>query len=103
MNCSGGRAIAQQAADWSTPRMKLMLTFRVLADNEVKAVDLQNANLLLFGTKETNSVIANYARCIAVGAQCRSCRLWADVSSIRWMVDMSSSIPGCHGGRASIR
>ena len=55
------RAIVQQAADWSTPRMKLMLTFRVLADNDVKAVDLQNANLMLFGTKETNSVIASYA------------------------------------------
>jgi hypothetical protein len=38
-----------------------MLTFRVLADKDVQATDLQNANLMLFGTKETNSVIAGYA------------------------------------------
>jgi predicted esterase len=55
------RAVAQQAAEWSTPRLKLMLTFRVLADSDVTATDLQNANLMLFGTKETNSVIAKYA------------------------------------------
>ena len=55
------RAIAQQAAEWSTPRLRLLLTFRVLADHEVSAADLQNANLVLFGTKETNSVIAKYA------------------------------------------
>jgi hypothetical protein len=55
------KAIAQQAAEWSTSRLKLMLTFRVLADTEAKAVDLQNANLFLFGTKETNSLIAKYA------------------------------------------
>jgi poly(3-hydroxybutyrate) depolymerase len=55
------RAVAQQAADWSTPRLRLMLTFRVLADHEVSASDLQNANLVLFGTKETNSLIAKYA------------------------------------------
>lgn len=55
------KAVAQRAAEWSTSRLKLMVTFRVLADTEVKAVDLQNANLMLFGTKETNSVIAQYA------------------------------------------
>jgi pimeloyl-ACP methyl ester carboxylesterase len=55
------KAVAQQAAEWSTPRLKLLLTFRVLADSDVKATDLQNANLMLFGTKETNSVIAKYA------------------------------------------
>jgi hypothetical protein len=55
------RAIAQQAAEWSTPRLRLMLTFRVLADHEVTASDLQNANLVLFGTKETNSLVAKYA------------------------------------------
>jgi hypothetical protein len=55
------KAVAQQAAEWSTPRLKLLLTFRVLADSDVNAADLQNANLILFGTKETNSVIAKYA------------------------------------------
>ncbi len=55
------KAIAQQAAEWSSGRLKLMLTFRVLADNEAKTVELQNANLFLFGTKQTNSMIAKYA------------------------------------------
>jgi poly(3-hydroxybutyrate) depolymerase len=55
------RAIAQQAAEWSTSKLKLLLTFRVLADREVQSVDLQNANLMLFGTKETNSLIAKYS------------------------------------------
>jgi pimeloyl-ACP methyl ester carboxylesterase len=55
------KAVAQQAADWSTSRLRLMLTFRVLADTEAKAVDLQNANLVLFGTKETNTFIAKHA------------------------------------------
>jgi enterochelin esterase-like enzyme len=55
------KAIAQQAAEWSSGRLKLMLTFRVLADNDAKTVDLQNANLFLFGTKQTNSLIAKYA------------------------------------------
>lgn len=55
------RAAAQQAAEWSTSRLRLMLTFRVLADTEAKASDLENANLFLMGTKETNSLIAKYA------------------------------------------
>ncbi|HYI94584.1 MAG TPA: dienelactone hydrolase family protein [Bryobacteraceae bacterium] len=55
------RAIAQQAAEWSTSKLKLLLTFRVLADREVQSVDLQNANLMLFGTKETNSLIGKYS------------------------------------------
>ena len=55
------RAIAQRAAEWSTPRLRLTLTFRVMADHEVSDADLQNANLVLFGTKETNSLIAKYA------------------------------------------
>lgn len=55
------RAIAQQAAEWSTPKLKLMLSFQVLSDKEVQAVDLQNANLILFGAKETNSLIAKYS------------------------------------------
>lgn len=55
------KAIAQEAAEWSTSRLKLMLTFRVAADNELTAADLQNANLVLFGTKETNSLIAKYS------------------------------------------
>jgi predicted esterase len=55
------KLVAQQAAEWSTTRLKLLLTFRVMADNELKATDIEQANLVLFGTKETNSVIAKYS------------------------------------------
>lgn len=55
------KVIAQEAAEWSTSRLKLMLTFRAMADHELTPADMQNAHLVLFGTKETNSVIAKYA------------------------------------------
>lgn len=55
------KAVAQQAAEWSTPRQKLLLTFRVLSDTEAQSFDLQNATLMLFGTKETNSFVRQYA------------------------------------------
>jgi hypothetical protein len=58
------KAIAEQAAEWSTAKLKLLLTFRVLADTEVTPADLLNANLVLFGTKETNSVIRKYANAL---------------------------------------
>jgi pimeloyl-ACP methyl ester carboxylesterase len=55
------RAVAEQAADWSTRQSRLLLAFRILADAEVKESDLQQANLVLFGTRETNSVIARFS------------------------------------------
>ena len=55
------REVAQQAAEWSNSRAKLLLTFRAVADNELTPADLQNANLVLFGTKETNLVIRKYS------------------------------------------
>ncbi len=55
------RAQASYAADWSTPRSRLLVSFRVLADKEVRESDLRSSNLVLFGTRETNSVIARFA------------------------------------------
>jgi predicted esterase len=52
------RAEALQAAEWSTRESRLLLTFRTLADAEIKESDIKSANLVLFGTRETNSVIA---------------------------------------------
>jgi predicted esterase len=52
------RAEAAEAAEWSTRQSRLLLTFRTVADAEVKESDMQSANLVLFGTRETNSVIA---------------------------------------------
>lgn len=56
----GNQAIAAQAADWSTPRSRLLLDFKVVADKQVPA-EANDENLVLFGTKETNSVIRRYA------------------------------------------
>jgi dienelactone hydrolase len=55
------RQVAAQAAEWSTPQLRLLLSHRVAADRDIKDEDLKSANLVLFGTKETNSVIAKLA------------------------------------------
>lgn len=52
---------ATRAAEWSTPQLKLLLTNRVAADSEVSGDDLKTANLVLFGTKETNALVARLA------------------------------------------
>jgi predicted esterase len=52
------RAEALQAAEWSTRQSRLLLTFRTLADAEIKDSEMRAANLVLFGTRETNSIIA---------------------------------------------
>ena len=57
--------IANEAANWSAYRGpflgRLMFFPRVLADKEVRPSDFETCNLILFGTKETNSVISKYA------------------------------------------
>ncbi|HYP12435.1 MAG TPA: alpha/beta fold hydrolase [Bryobacteraceae bacterium] len=55
------REKATLAAEWSTPRLPLLLTFGVLADADVTAAERKSANLVLFGTKETNTVLAELA------------------------------------------
>jgi pimeloyl-ACP methyl ester carboxylesterase len=52
------RAEAAYAAEWSTRQSRLLLTFRTVADAEVKDTELDSSNLVLFGTRETNSIIA---------------------------------------------
>jgi len=52
---------ANSAAEWSTPRARLMVTNRVIPDAEVSDYEMKSANLILFGNKETNSVIARLA------------------------------------------
>lgn len=49
---------AQRAAEWSSSRSRLLINFRVLADEEVRESDLRDANLVLFGNRETNNLIA---------------------------------------------
>lgn len=52
------KGVAETAAAWSTTRSRLSLVLPVKADTAVTAADLDSANLVLFGTAETNSVIA---------------------------------------------
>lgn len=51
------RTEAAKAAEWSGRNLPVMASFRVLADEEVGAEELQSSNLVLFGNAETNSVI----------------------------------------------
>lgn len=57
--------IAAAAADWAAnpgpAGFRAMVYPRVLADREVRDSDLQRFNLVLFGDRDTNSLIARYA------------------------------------------
>jgi poly(3-hydroxybutyrate) depolymerase len=59
------REQAEYAANWSVYRNaflgRVMVFPRVMADREVRPSDLESANLVLFGTRETNSLIAKYS------------------------------------------
>jgi predicted esterase len=56
---------ATQAANWSVYRNsflgRIMFFPRVVSDKEVRPSDLESSDLILFGTKETNSVISQLA------------------------------------------
>lgn len=54
------RDLAAKAADWSSLRGRLMVFLRVIADKDVRQSDLDNSNLILFGTKETNLLIEKF-------------------------------------------
>ena len=59
------RSVAEEAANWSTYRGeflgRIMVFPRVLSDKEVRPSDFEAANLVLFGTKETNTLIEKYS------------------------------------------
>ncbi|MDH3290898.1 MAG: alpha/beta hydrolase-fold protein [Gemmatimonadota bacterium] len=59
------RALALKAAEWSVDRGpfwgRVMVFPRIVSDREVRPSDLESANLVLFGTKETNGIIARFA------------------------------------------
>jgi poly(3-hydroxybutyrate) depolymerase len=55
------RETAAKAADWSSGRGRLMVFPRTVADKDVRPSDLESSNLILFGTKETNLLIARFA------------------------------------------
>jgi dienelactone hydrolase len=55
------RSQAALCADWSGMGGRIMVFPRVISDREVRQSDYENSNLILFGTKETNSVIEKFA------------------------------------------
>jgi poly(3-hydroxybutyrate) depolymerase len=56
------RRAAEKAANWSAPPYaRIALTLEVKADADVTDADIGSANLVLFGARETNSVIARVA------------------------------------------
>jgi pimeloyl-ACP methyl ester carboxylesterase len=55
------REMAQRAADWTGMAGRLAVAFPVKSDKQVDDADLESANLILFGTKKTNSIIARLA------------------------------------------
>lgn len=55
------RQEARTAAEWSTPQLRVPVSFSVKADDEVTRYDIETSNLVLFGTRETNALIARFA------------------------------------------
>jgi hypothetical protein len=55
------RETAAKAADWSSGRGRLMVFPRTVADKDVRPSDLESSSLILFGTRETNLLIARFA------------------------------------------
>jgi len=58
------RAQAAAAADWVADRGmfgRIMVFPRVISDREIRQSDLETSNLILFGTRETNSIIERFA------------------------------------------
>ena len=55
------RRQAMAAADWNGMGGRIMVFPRVVADRDVRPSDYVRSNLILFGTRETNSVIEHFA------------------------------------------
>jgi hypothetical protein len=53
---------ARRAAEWSTPRSRLLVSFAVKADKDVSDAEIAESNLILFGNKDTNKLIARFAK-----------------------------------------
>jgi pimeloyl-ACP methyl ester carboxylesterase len=55
------REIAARAADYSSLEYHVQLAPRVARDSDISPDDIAASNLILFGTKETNSLIARFS------------------------------------------
>jgi hypothetical protein len=56
------REAAERAASWSSDRARTSLALPVKADSELTRAELEGANLVLLGTRETNSVIRRFEK-----------------------------------------
>jgi hypothetical protein len=56
------REVAEGAASWSSDRARTSLALPVKADFELTRAELESANLVLLGTRETNSVIRRFEK-----------------------------------------
>ncbi len=52
---------AERAANWQKPPIRVLVSMRAVSDAEVTDADLRTSNLVLFGTKATNLLIARIA------------------------------------------
>ena len=52
---------AERAANWQKPPIRVLVSMRAVSDAEVTDADLRTSNLVLFGTKSTNLLIARIA------------------------------------------
>jgi len=77
------RRQAQAAANWSTIRSHLLLSLPVKADREVTADDIDSADLVLFGTAESNALVARFAGKLPLNCG-RTRRITDCFSSLRW-------------------
>jgi hypothetical protein len=54
------RKVAEQAAAWAEPGSPLGVMLPVKADTEVTSDEVSHADLILFGTRETNALVARF-------------------------------------------
>jgi hypothetical protein len=55
------RKVADAASQWSTVRSHLQLTLPVKSDRQVTAEDIDTGDLVLFGTAQSNALVARFA------------------------------------------
>jgi dienelactone hydrolase len=56
------RATAATAAEWSTARGRVQVTLAVKADKDLTAREIAESNLILFGIRQNNLLVARFAR-----------------------------------------
>jgi hypothetical protein len=99
------RRYAEIAAAWSTNRAHINLSLPVKSDREVNDDDLASANLVLFGTAQTNRLIARFAPqfTIALNPGAADYGLLFIIASGKHFVLVSSGLPWWTGAEEANR